>query len=203
MDFSEKLQQLRKQKQMTQEQLAECLYVSRTAISKWESGKGYPNIESLKSISKLFSVSIDELLSGEELIVLAENENGKNINRLLNFIYGVLDLLCLSFIFLPLYGQKEVDFIQSVSLLAYHDASLVIRTIYFTLLVALFVFGIIELLMRHFNDEKGLKKVKLISIFIHGSAVIFFAISLQPYVNVMLFMLFIIKIYLLIKYKNS
>jgi len=56
MDFNEKLQQLRKQNNMTQEQLAEQLYVSRTAISKWESGKGYPNIDSLKSISKLFSV---------------------------------------------------------------------------------------------------------------------------------------------------
>ena len=48
MEFNEKLQLLRKQNNMTQEQLAEKLYVSRTAVSKWESGKGYPNIESLK-----------------------------------------------------------------------------------------------------------------------------------------------------------
>ena len=51
MEFNEKLQLLRKQNNMTQEQLAEKLYVSRTAVSKWESGKGYPNIESLKCIS--------------------------------------------------------------------------------------------------------------------------------------------------------
>jgi transcriptional regulator with XRE-family HTH domain len=68
MEFHEKLQYLRKQNQWTQEQLAEKLYVSRTAVSKWESGKGYPNIESLKAISKIFAISIDELLSGEELI---------------------------------------------------------------------------------------------------------------------------------------
>jgi transcriptional regulator with XRE-family HTH domain len=74
MEFHEKLQQLRKQNQLTQEQLAEQLYVSRTAVSKWESGKGYPNIESLKCISKLFSVTIDELLSSDELIVLAETK---------------------------------------------------------------------------------------------------------------------------------
>lgn len=203
MDFSEKLQQLRKQKQMTQEQLAERLYVTRTAVSKWESGKGYPNIESLKSISKLFCVSIDELLSGEELIVLAENENGKNISSLLNLIYGVLDLLCLLFIYLPLYGQKEADFIRTVSLLVYQDTTPVIRTIYFILLISLFIFGIIELLMRYYNKDKSLKKIKIISIFVHGMAVIFFAISLQPYVNVMLFMLFIIKIYIFIKSKNN
>ena len=59
MEFNEKLQHLRKENNMTQEQLAERLYVSRAAVSKWESGKGYPNIESLKAISKLFSVSID------------------------------------------------------------------------------------------------------------------------------------------------
>ena len=56
MEFNEKLQQLRKQKGITQEELAESLYVSRTAISKWESGRGYPNIESLKAIARFFGV---------------------------------------------------------------------------------------------------------------------------------------------------
>ena len=82
MEFNEKLQQLRKQKELTQEDLAEQLFVSRTAISKWESGRGYPSIESLKAISKFFHVSIDDLLSGEELISLAETdkkEDGKHV----------------------------------------------------------------------------------------------------------------------------
>lgn len=43
------------------------LYVSRAAVSKWESGRGYPNLESLKAIAKLFSVTVDELLSSDEL----------------------------------------------------------------------------------------------------------------------------------------
>ena len=54
MEFHEKLQQLRKNKGLTQEELAEILYVSRTAVSKWESGRGYPNIDSLKDISSYF-----------------------------------------------------------------------------------------------------------------------------------------------------
>ena len=54
MEFNEKLQELRKQKGLTQEELAEMLYVSRAAVSKWESGRGYPNIDSLKAISKFF-----------------------------------------------------------------------------------------------------------------------------------------------------
>ena len=51
MEFNEKLQQLRKQKGITQEELAVAIYVSRTAISKWESGRGYPSIDSLKALS--------------------------------------------------------------------------------------------------------------------------------------------------------
>ena len=77
MEFHEKLQELRKRKGLTQEELAEKLFVSRTAISKWESGRGYPSIDSLKAISKYFSVTIDELLSGEEILSIAEDENNK------------------------------------------------------------------------------------------------------------------------------
>ena len=55
MEFNEKLQELRKSRGLTQEELAEALFVSRTAISKWESGRGYPNLDSLKEISKYFS----------------------------------------------------------------------------------------------------------------------------------------------------
>ena len=66
MEFNEKLQELRKSRGLTQEELAEKLYVSRTAVSKWESGRGYPNIDSLKAISDFFSVTVDELLSPTE-----------------------------------------------------------------------------------------------------------------------------------------
>ena len=79
MEFNEKIQELRKSRGLTQEELAEALFVSRTAISKWESGRGYPNIDSLKQISNYFSISIDELLSGEKLITIAENENRTNL----------------------------------------------------------------------------------------------------------------------------
>ena len=78
MEFNEKLQELRKNKGLTQEQLAEALFVSRTAISKWESGRGYPNLDSLKEISRYFSVTIDDLICSEEIIIAAEDEKTKN-----------------------------------------------------------------------------------------------------------------------------
>ena len=85
MEFNHKLQELRKQKGLTQEELAEVLFVSRTAISKWESGRGYPNIESLKAISKFFGVTIDELLSGDELLTIAEKDTKKKEKHIDSF----------------------------------------------------------------------------------------------------------------------
>lgn len=69
MNFAEKLKELRKQKGISQEQLAEKIYVSRQAITKWESGNGIPDIENLLSISALFNESLDSLLSEEKSLI--------------------------------------------------------------------------------------------------------------------------------------
>ena len=63
MTFGEKLKKLRRENNFTQDELAEKIFVTRTAISKWETDKGYPSIESLKQLSNLFHISIDELIS--------------------------------------------------------------------------------------------------------------------------------------------
>lgn len=89
MEFHEKLQELRKSRGLTQEELAEDLYVSRTAISKWELGRGYPSIDSLKEISKYFSVTIDDLLSSERLLLIAEKENKSNMGQLCIFCKSI------------------------------------------------------------------------------------------------------------------
>ena len=81
MEFHEKLQYLRKQHQWTQEQLAEKLYVSRTAVSKWESGRGYPSIDSLKEISRYFSVTIDDLICSDEMMTVAENDKKEFVSK--------------------------------------------------------------------------------------------------------------------------
>lgn len=65
MTLAEKIKSIRKQSGFSQEKLAEKLGVSRQAITKWETGAGIPDIENLKSISALFDISIDELLSNE------------------------------------------------------------------------------------------------------------------------------------------
>lgn len=73
MGFSENLQVLRKMKKMSQEQLAERLDVSRQAVSKWESGSGYPETEKLISICEIFNCSMDEIIKGK----FTEDVNGE------------------------------------------------------------------------------------------------------------------------------
>ena len=106
MEFNEKLKELRSSRGLTQEELAESLFVSRTAISKWESGRGYPSIDSLKEISSFFSVTIDELLSGEKLLSIAEKENKSNMQNLCSILIGAIDLFHFLLIVLPLYPKS-------------------------------------------------------------------------------------------------
>lgn len=68
MNIGKRIQEIRQQKNITQEQLASDLAVSRQAVSKWESGKAIPDIENLMYISNLYGVSLDELIKGDEKV---------------------------------------------------------------------------------------------------------------------------------------
>lgn len=157
LEFHEKLQELRKSRGLTQEELAEALFVSRTAISKWESGRGYPSIDSLKEISSYFSVSIDDLLSGEQLILIAEKENKSNLNSVCDLLLGFVDLFSLMLIFLPLYPKPVSGYIYSVNLFGYVDSNMFIIRIYWALFISLTITGIVKILMLYFKFEKGKK----------------------------------------------
>ncbi len=73
-EFGEKIKQLREEKGMTQQTMAEKLYVTRQAVSRWECGARYPDLLTAKKIAQILEVSIDELLSGEELKQNIEKE---------------------------------------------------------------------------------------------------------------------------------
>lgn len=78
--FSDKFKKLRLSKNLTQDQLAKLIYVSRSAVAKWEQNRGFPNIDALQRISKIFEVSIDDLLSDKELKILEVTNNKKKIS---------------------------------------------------------------------------------------------------------------------------
>ena len=199
MEFHEKLQALRKQRQWTQEQLAEKLYVSRTAVSKWESGKGYPNIESLKALSGIFEFSIDDLLSGKELIVAAKSENNANLKRVYSSITGVIDLLTLTFFFLPLYGNPVNDGIRSVNLFSFTAASPIIRALYWAVFIVLIATGILELFLMRSDCEKWNLLARKFSLALSAVSVLLFAAVKEPYVTALMFLSFSVKLYLLVQ----
>ena len=62
MEFNEKLQELRKAKSLTQEELAEALFVTRQAVSSWEMGNTMPSIESCIMLLDIYDVSLEDLL---------------------------------------------------------------------------------------------------------------------------------------------
>ena len=196
MELNEKLQELRKQKGLTQEELAEHLFVSRTAISKWESGRGYPNIDSLKAISKFFSVTIDELLSGEEIMNIAQEDNRQKEKRFCDLVFGIFDLSAFVLLILPLFAEKGGDVIRSVSMLALDTPPLYLRIAYFSVVVGLVIWGSLTLALWNIQNELWQKSKRSVSLALDASAVVLFIISLQPYAAVFMFLFLMIKLLL-------
>lgn len=85
MEFKDRLKQYRLDNNLTQDELADKLFVSRQAISKYETGRGYPSIDILTELAKLMGISVDELITSEELTketlysVETSRKNKKNI----------------------------------------------------------------------------------------------------------------------------
>lgn len=199
MEFYEKLQELRKSRGLTQEELAEALYVSRTAISKWESGRGYPSIDSLKVISNYFSVSIDDLLSGDKLIAIAEKENKYNIQSICDLLMGMLDMFSFMLVVLPLYPRTVKGEIFSVNLFLYTETTWLNRMIYWFLFVALVGVGIIKILFTQLKSTKGQRILTLCSMGLSVLTVLLLVITREAYASTLAFLLFVIKGILLLK----
>lgn len=199
MEFGEKLQELRKLKGLTQEELAEILFVSRTAVSKWESGRGYPNIDSLKAIAKFFSVTVDELLSGEEILTIAEEDTKQKESGLRNLVFGILDFSIIMLLFLPFFGEKAEGIIKDVSLLNLTETSHWIITVYFVVVFGMALWGILTLIFR--NSKIICEFNNKISLALNAAGAFVFIISLQPYAAGLLFVFFIIKALMLIKWR--
>ena len=201
MEFNEKLQELRKNKGLTQEELAEALYVSRTAISKWESGRGYPSIDSLKEIAKYFSVTIDELLSTDEVLTIAEKDNKQKEKHLKSLVFGLLDISILMFFFLPFFGQKADGVLQEVSLFSLNEIAPYLRSAYFVAVIGIIVLGILTLALQNCHHVFWVRNKSKVSLLLNTIGALLFIISSQPYAAIFLFIFLAIKVLMLIKWQ--
>lgn len=118
--FGEKLKKLRQNIDMTQEELADKLNVSRPAVSKWETGKGYPSLESLKDIADLFGISIDELISDEDIKI--KKKIGVKVRRRTIIILTAIVLIIAGIWFFRayIYGVPVDEYVTDIEITETH-----------------------------------------------------------------------------------
>ena len=200
MELCKKIRKIRNDNKLTQEQFAEKMLVSRTAISKWENGTCYPSIDSLKYMSKIFNVSLDKLLSSEEILEIVKTENQSNISKYNSLLFCLLDIVRIIFIFLPLYSYKTNDFVYSVSLFNSNDLGTTLKIIFMLIFIIFLVLGIVELI---FNFKGNNRLINKISMFLDIISIFVLLFTKQPYVIALMFVIFIIKIIMLINVNKS
>ena len=200
MELSKKIKRIRNANKLTQEQFAEKMLVSRTAVSKWENGTCYPSVDSLKYISQTFNVSLDKLLSSEEILEIAKIENQNNISKYNGLLFCLLDIVRIIFIFLPLYSYKTNDFIYSVSLFNSNDLGSTLKIIFMLIYIMFLIVGIIELIFNYKGNNELINKI---SMFLDMISIFVLLFTKQPYVIALMFVIFIIKIIMLANVNKS
>ena len=200
MEFNEKLQKLRTGEKLTQEELAEKLYVSRTAISKWESGRGYPSIDSLKAIAQYFHITIDELIGGEEMITLAEKNIEASNKKHLYLICGMLDCLTLLLLFLPVFGDGTAP-VSSVAVTAMTAVSSWLKTTFIVLIGITVLTGFTAVTVSSLDKPVWSQRLWTAGIVLSILGSMLFILSRQPYAGIFYLCILVTKGFLMQKSK--
>ena len=177
---------------MTQEELAEALFVSRTAISKWEQGRGYPSLDSLKEISKLFSVSIDDLICSEEIISAAADEKKECVDKYISLICNMLDIFLVLLLLLPVFGNGTDD-PASVSLYAITGINTWIKIVFIALIGVAFLNGICGVVIIHFENPVWNRHQLVTGMVLSIVCAAVFILTRQPYAGIICLAILIVK----------
>ena len=201
MEFNEKLQELRKSRGLTQEKLAESLFVSRTAISKWESGRGYPSLDSLKEIARFFNVTIDDLICSDEMISVAENEKREFADKYVTLICNVIDILPVILLFIPAFGNGTVS-PETVSLFGLSGVTPWLKTAFVVIIGTTILNGICGAIIVSFN-KPGWNRHRLVTgVVLSILSVTVFIATRQPYAGIVCFAFLVMKGFLIVKVKQ-
>ncbi len=191
MELSEKIQALRRAHGLTQEQFAELLFVSRTAVSKWETGRGIPNIESLQAIAKLCNITLDELLCAEEALTIAENENRQTLRRFSAGIDSAFNLATVLGTLLPLYKAEQGSLFYSVPLYQFVGWIAVLCWIFS---VTITVCGAVQLLATYTDHERLTQTLSTVGLILQAAFLLLLIVCGQPYPAVLVLTLLILKV---------
>lgn len=198
MEFHEKLQKLRKERGITQEELAAALFVSRAAISKWESGRGYPNIESLKQLSSFFCVSVDELIRSEDVIALAEKEKQASIHQYTCLVCSIVDALLGVLLILPVFATGEAAH-ASGAVFALLKNALWIKIIFIGVISLTAINGICGIVLHSLDKPLWSRCVLRIGMVMTLLGTMTFIASRQPYAAMLFLIVLVVKGWLNVK----
>lgn len=157
MEFKDNLKQLRMKKGLTQAQLAEQLFVSRSTVAKWENGLGLPNPESMATLEKLFDISAEEFVTKEpEKVIVKKNRKIRRIGQILGWSLILVLLIAMSYLPFAIHNG-EYGFTPDMAAGSYADEMYIdtgdYRIYYFT-------FGGDLDDGRHWSDLQGFRPVK-------------------------------------------
>ena len=157
MAFKERLKKLREEKNLTQKQLAEKIFVSRSTVAKWENGLGLPNPESMATLEKLFDIVAEELATEEpEKVIVKKNRILWTVVQVVG--WSAIFFLLIVMFYLPFAIHKgEYGFTPDMAAGSYADEAYIdtgdYRIYYFT-------FGGDWDDGKHWSDLQGFKPVK-------------------------------------------
>ena len=157
MEFKDNLKKLRMQKGLTQAQLAEKLFVSRSTVAKWENGLGLPNPESMATLENLFGIFAEELATEEpEKVIVKKNRKLRQIGQIVGWSIILVLLIAMSYLPFAIHNG-EYGFTPDMAAGSYADSAYIdtgdYRIYYFT-------FGGDWEDGRHWSDLQGFKPVK-------------------------------------------
>jgi len=196
MQFHEKLKAYRSSCGLTQEQLGEKVFVSRVTISKWETGRGLPNLGSLQQLASLFGISVDELLGSNELVALAQTEVKNTVRQSHILMFGLLDVLCVLLVFLPIFADGKG---HSFTLYAFYPIALFLQPLMMALVILPSAFGVVELALQSRLSVVWGSRILKISLTLSLLLLLLFVNSRQPYPSTFVLCLVVAKGFVLIK----
>jgi transcriptional regulator with XRE-family HTH domain len=196
MQFHEKLKSCRLAEGWTQEQLAERVCVSRVTVSKWETGRGFPNLGSLQQLASLFRLSIDELLSTSELVAIARSEVEHTTEESQTLMFGLLDFVVGLLLALPLFFDGKAI---SASLVDFVPGAFFQQAILVGVVVTIALFGVAELALQHRLFQVWSRRMHGISLLLSLMLLVLFVSCRQPYHCMYVLGLLVAKVLFLLK----
>lgn len=148
----------------------------------------------MKAISKFYGITIDELLSGEELLSIAEEDSKEKQVHQRDLIFGLLDCSVILFFFLPFFGQSAEGAVEAVSLLSLSQISPYLKFAYIAVVAVIVIWGILTLTLQNFRNVLWLRHKEKISFVLGAAGELLLIIGSQPYAATFLFVFLIIKV---------